>query len=54
MVYLQEEPLILENFFLNILLRGYHEDAEKREHQYEVSDKGCFIFFLEEICKLIG
>lgn len=31
-----------------------YEDAEKREQEYEASDKGCFIFFLEENRKLIG
>ena len=43
MVYLLKEPLILENFFLDILLRGYHMKMQKKQQEYEASDKGCFI-----------
>ena len=46
MVYLQKEPLILENFFLSILLRGYHmkmQKKEKKNMKHQV--KGAYILF---------
>ena len=33
MVYLLKEPLILENFFLDILLRGYHMKMQKKQNK---------------------